>query len=70
MQGVRPTKAIRINAGANKIARLQDRTKKLHRLLTILRKIDNRERCTPQALAQEFGTTERNIFRDINDLMS
>lgn len=53
-----------------KSARFHDRTRKLHRLLTILRKIDNRERCTPQALAQEFGTTERNIFRDINDLIS
>lgn len=60
----------RIKDGAGKSQRFQDRAKKLHRLLTILRKIDNRERCTPQALAQEFDTTDRNIYRDINDLNS
>ncbi|MBI5560695.1 MAG: HTH domain-containing protein, partial [Deltaproteobacteria bacterium] len=51
-----------------KSERFGDRVKKLHRLLSILRKIDDRERCTPQTLAEKFNTTERNIYRDINDL--
>lgn len=50
--------------------RFEDRTKKLHRLLSILRKIDNRESCTPASLSQEFGTSVRNIHRDITDLNS
>ncbi|MCC6543280.1 MAG: HTH domain-containing protein [Nitrospirae bacterium] len=45
-----------------------DREKKLHRLLSILRNLDIRQQCTPKILAQEFGTTERNIYRDLNDL--
>lgn len=50
--------------------RFEDRTKKLHRLLAILRILDNRARCAPQSLAQKFDTTERNIYRDIKDLNS
>ncbi|MDD5434127.1 MAG: HTH domain-containing protein, partial [Nitrospira sp.] len=45
-----------------------DREKKIHRLLSILRILDIRKQCTPKTLAQEFGTTERNIYRDINTL--
>lgn len=48
--------------------RFTERTRKLHRLLNILRQLDNRERLTPDSLAQSFDTTKRNIFRDINDL--
>lgn len=51
-----------------KSKRFEDRKKKLHRLVSILRKIDNRERCTPRALAERFETSERSIYRDINDL--
>ena len=51
-----------------KSKRFEDRVRKLHRLLSILRKIDDRERCTPRTLAERFNTTERNIYRDINDL--
>lgn len=51
-----------------KSKRFDDRKKKLHRLVSILRKIDNRERCTPGALAEKFETSERSIYRDINDL--
>lgn len=50
--------------------RFEDRTKKLHRLLAILRKIDNRETCTPASLSQEFGISVRNVYRDISDLNS
>jgi predicted DNA-binding transcriptional regulator YafY len=55
---------------AEKSKRFQDKTKKLHRLLSILRKLDNRERLTPQALAGKFDIDERTIYRDINDLNS
>ena len=50
--------------------KFEDRTKKVHRLLSILRKIDNRESCTPADLSQEFETSVRNVYRDINDLNS
>ncbi len=46
----------------------EERTKKLHRLLSILRNLDLHKKCTPQILSQQFGTTERNIYRDLNDL--
>lgn len=48
--------------------RALDRKRKLHRLLTILRKLDNREKCTPESLSHHFETTARNIYRDMNDL--
>ncbi|MBI5599479.1 MAG: transcriptional regulator [Deltaproteobacteria bacterium] len=51
-----------------KSKRFEEKTNKLRRLLSILRKIDNRERCTPQTLSEKFDTTERNIYRDMNDL--
>lgn len=50
--------------------RFDARISKLHRLLSILRILDNRERCTPESLAERFGINERSIFRDINDLNS
>lgn len=53
-----------------KSKRYPDQLKKLHRLLSILRMLDNRKRCTPETLASEFGTTTRNIYRDMNDLYS
>lgn len=51
-----------------KSKRFEETTKKLHRLIAILRILDTRKRCTPQTLANEFKTTERNVYRDINDL--
>lgn len=48
--------------------KFSDRKKKLHRLLSILRMLDNRERCTPAILAEKFNTTNRTIHRDILDL--
>lgn len=45
-----------------------DTEKKIHRLLSILRILDIRKQCTPKTLAQDFGTSERNIYRDINNL--
>ena len=53
---------------AEKSRKDADREKKLHRLLSILRNLDIRQQCTPKILAQEFGTTERNIYRDLRDL--
>ncbi len=47
-----------------------DRKKKLHRLLSILRMLDDREKCTPASLAEKFDTKERTIFRDMRDLDS
>lgn len=47
-----------------------DRKKKLHRLLNILRMLDDREKCTPASLAEKFDTKERTIFRDMRDLDS
>lgn len=55
---------------ARESKRAVDRKRKLHRLLSILRKLDSRERCTPQSLSLQFGTTPRNIYRDMNDLDS
>lgn len=54
-----------MSAGSKKS---EDTTKKLHRLLTILRLLDNRERCTPETLAGRLCTTERNIYRDLRNL--
>ncbi len=48
--------------------RTLDKTRKLHRLLSIVRMLDNREPCTPLSLSKHFKTTERNIFRDMKDL--
>jgi predicted DNA-binding transcriptional regulator YafY len=53
-----------------KSERFADRAKKLHRLISILRKLDIRDRCTPKSLAEAYGTTERTIYRDIDDLNS
>lgn len=47
-----------------------DKIKKLHRLLAILRILDNRERCTPKSLAERFCISTRTIERDIEDLNS
>ncbi len=46
----------------------QETTKKLHRLISILRMLDNRKFCTAQTLSQQFATTDRNIYRDLNSL--
>ncbi|MBI3583276.1 MAG: HTH domain-containing protein, partial [Nitrospinae bacterium] len=51
-----------------KSKRFSDRKRKLHRLLSILRILDSREKCNPDSLAEKFNTSPRNIFRDINDL--
>lgn len=53
---------------AERSKRDADRKKKLHRLISILRNLDIRKQCTPETLAEEFGTTERNIYRDLKDL--
>lgn len=53
-----------------KSKRFPDRMRKLHRLMSILRMLDNRQRCTPETLAEKFGTTPRNIFRDMNEIDS
>lgn len=53
-----------------KSKRFEDKAVKLHRLLSILRRLDKRERFTPFSLAQKYGIAERTIFRDINDLNS
>jgi len=45
-----------------------DSTKKLHRLIAILRKLDNRERMTANTLADEFSVSKRTALRDIKDL--
>ncbi|MBI5237048.1 MAG: WYL domain-containing transcriptional regulator [Deltaproteobacteria bacterium] len=50
--------------------RFEDKSKKLHRLLSILRILDTRARCSPATLSKKFGATERSIYRDINDLNS
>ncbi|MBI5875784.1 MAG: transcriptional regulator [Deltaproteobacteria bacterium] len=50
--------------------RFDDRAKKLHRLLSILRMLDSRARCTPKTLAEKFDTSDRTIQRDISDLNS
>ena len=53
-----------------KSKRAPDQLRKLHRLISILRMLDNRKQCTPNKLARDFGTTPRNIYRDMNDLYS
>ena len=53
---------------AEKSRKDADREKKLHRLLSILRNLDIRQQCTLKTLAEEFGTTERTIYRDLKDL--
>lgn len=53
-----------------KSKRFEDKAVKLHRLLSILRRLDKRERFTPLSLAQKYGIAERTIYRDINDLNS
>jgi len=45
-----------------------DSTKKLHRLIAIIRKLDNRERMTADNLAKEFEVSKRTALRDIKDL--
>jgi len=45
-------------------------TKKIHRLIAILRILDNRERCTRESLAKKFSVSIRTIDRDINVLNS
>ncbi|MCL5878332.1 MAG: WYL domain-containing protein [Deltaproteobacteria bacterium] len=52
----------------SKSERFTDKTNKLHRLISILRMLDIRNRCTPKSLAEAYGTTERTIYRDIDDL--
>jgi predicted DNA-binding transcriptional regulator YafY len=47
-----------------------EKTKRLHRLLSILRMLDNRTRCTPKSLAEKFDISDRTIERDIKDLNS
>ena len=51
-----------------KSKRFEASTKKLHRLIAILRMIDNRERCTLKKLAEKFCISTRTIERDIEDL--
>lgn len=53
-----------------KSKRFPDRMKKLHRLLSILRMLDNRERCQRKNLAEKFETVEETISRDIKELNS
>ena len=47
---------------------MEEREKKLHRLLSMLRNRDKRQQCTLKTLTEEFGTTERSIYRDLKDL--
>lgn len=53
---------------SQKSTKSQETTKKLHRLLSILRMLDNRKFCTAQTLSQQFATTDRNIYRDLSAL--
>lgn len=50
--------------------RFEDTKKKLHRLISILRMLDSRERCTPTSLASKYGVNVRSVYRDIEDLNS
>ncbi len=50
--------------------RAEEKTKHLHRLLSILRSLDNRERINPGSLATKFNTSTRTIQRDIQVLNS
>ena len=54
----------------NKSKKSEDTKKKIHRLITILRKMDSREKCTPLSLAEHFKVTGRTILRDIEVLNS
>lgn len=47
-----------------------EKTKRLHRLLSILRMFDSRARCTRKNLADKFCVSIRTIERDIKDLNS
>ncbi|MBI5048954.1 MAG: transcriptional regulator [Deltaproteobacteria bacterium] len=51
-----------------KSKRFSDKIKKLHRLLAILRMLDNRECCTRKSLAEKFNVSIKSIERDISDL--
>ncbi|MDP2681218.1 MAG: transcriptional regulator [Deltaproteobacteria bacterium] len=53
-----------------KSKRFEASTKKLHRLIAILRMLDSRERCTLKKLAEKFCISTRTIERDIEDLNS
>ena len=53
-----------------KSKRFEASTKKRHRLLAILRMLDNRERCTYKSLADKFNVSKKSIERDISDLNS
>ncbi len=53
-----------------KSKKFTESVKKLHRLLSILRILDNRARCTPKTLAEKFNICIRTIERDISDLNS
>lgn len=46
----------------------EDTRKKIYRLISILRKLDNREKCTPASLAEHFNVTDRTIQRDMEVL--
>lgn len=48
--------------------KLYEKKKRLHRLLALLRKLDNRERITAATLASEFDVSKRTALRDIRDL--
>ena len=50
---------------AKRSKKSEDTVKKIHRLLSILRKLDIRETCTPVSLAQKYSATTRNVHRDI-----
>lgn len=52
-----------------KSKRFPDSMKKLHRLLAIMRILDNREKFTREILAQRFGTCIRTADRDIKDII-
>lgn len=47
-----------------------DGGRKLHRLVKTLLIIDSREQCTPDSLAERFGTDKRTVFRYIKDINS
>jgi len=53
-----------------KSKRFEASTKKLHRLIAILRMLDNRERCTRKSLADKFNVRVKSIKRDICALNS
>lgn len=48
--------------------RSEDTRKKIHRLISILRKLDNREKCSPATLSEDFCITDRTVQRDIDVL--